>query len=115
MILFAIPLFLHELPWHLFYLALGVTGLACFRLSKRGADQVFILAAWLAIIHVAVIGTAWILGWSTSFIPGWRMWVAQSYTHFLTASYIAYFGHLVAFAVAAFRTAARLPARPASD
>ena len=103
---------LENLAWFVFYVSWVVVAIACFRLSKRGADKTFAISAWLAVAGAALIGFSWMIGWGTAFIPGRPEWIEKSYLHISNASNIAYFGHLVAFAVGAFRTAARLPARP---
>ncbi|MEK7949006.1 hypothetical protein [Luteolibacter soli] len=112
MILSSLLYQLSDLAWYVFYFAWAIVAIACFRLSKRGADKTFAISAWLAIAGVALTGFPWMIGWATAYLPGRPDWIGNVCFYLAKAANIAYFGHLVAFAVAAFHTATRLPAQP---
>ena len=101
--------FLSEFAWCIHCIALTLTAIACLRLSKRGASRALGPAAWLALAGTVLICLPWLLSWVLTYLavsPAW--WGYTRYISDLAA--ILLFCHLVLFAVAAFRTAQRLPA-----
>jgi len=101
---------LSDFSWGAHSLAIGFTGVACLRLSKRGADRMFAVAAWLALAGVLLMCLPWMLSWVISYLGVSPMW--WRYTIYVTnVASILLFGHFLLFAIAAFRTANRLPVR----
>jgi hypothetical protein len=101
---------LSNFSWGAHSIALGLTGVACLRLSKRGADWTFAVAAWLAFAGTLLMCLPWMLSWVLSYLrisPRW--WRYTVYISILAS--ILLFGHFLLFAIAAFRTANRLPTR----
>jgi hypothetical protein len=102
---------LGNFSWGAHCIALGLGGVACLRLWKRGADKAFAVSAWLAIAGVALLCLPWMAGWVMAYLrvapPWWTLTI-----HTMNISAILLFGHFLLCAVGAFRTARRLPARP---
>ena len=95
-------------------IAIGVTGVACLRLSKRGASRAFGAAAWLALAGFFLLYLPWLLSWVLSYLsisPSWWLYM----NHLTNLAVTLLFGHYLLFAVAAFHTAQRLPARARTE
>jgi hypothetical protein len=103
-------IFLSNFSWGAHCIALGLTGVACLRLSKRGADGMFAAAAWLALAGTLLICLPWMLSWVLFFLSVSPSWWGST-VHISNLSTMLLFGHFVLFAIAAFRTARQLPAR----
>ena len=106
--------FLADFSWGAHSIALGLTGAACLRLSKRGADRMFAAAAWLAFAGILLMCLPWMLSWVLAYLavsPYWWRYTA----HISNLASILLFGHFLLFAIAAFRTAQRLPARARTE
>jgi len=102
---------LGNFSWGAHCLALGLGGVACLRLWKRGADKAFAVSAWLALAGVAVLSLPWMAGWVMAYIQMPLPWWILS-RHSTNISAILLFGHFVLCAAGALRTASRLPVRP---
>ena len=103
-------IFLADFSWGAHCIALGLTGVACLRLSKRGADKLFAAAAWLIFAATLLLCLPWMLSWVLAYLAVSPYWWGYT-VHLSNLATILLFGHFLMFAIAAFRTAQRLPAR----
>jgi hypothetical protein len=102
--------FLADFSWGAHCIALGLTGVACLRLSKRGADRMFAAAAWLAFAGLLLMCLPWMFYWVLAFFAVSPAWWGYT-VHISNLAAMLLFGHFLVFAIAAFRTARRLPAQ----
>lgn len=102
-----------------YVIALVFIALACRRIRAAGGDKSFGIAAWIAFAYIALFGVTYLTDWTAYFAsafslaPGLAMkvypWIDDAYE--IAGFFLLLF--TVVFATGCFRSARRLPRKPA--